>query len=101
MALSDCLGLLGVGGVFVSYWAFKKNVWESRTSFHLSVALSLILILSSLLNRFNLPAFLLVSCWLLLHALGGIRSFQGKMAPRDPLLAILRWQRLAQNRPDS
>jgi hypothetical protein len=76
MNLPDLIGLVGVAAYLSAYGLLQFGILKVEdTRYALLNALGALLILYSLLFDFNLAAFVTQTAWLILTALGYIRSY--------------------------
>ncbi len=71
----DVLGSIGVAIVLAAYFLLQlERVSATRPLYLIANGLGALLILVSLVNEFNLPAFLIEAAWLLISLYGLGRS---------------------------
>ena len=73
----DVLGSIGVAIVLAAYFLLQlERVSATRPLYLIANGLGALLILVSLVNEFNLPAFLIEIAWLLISVYGLIRCLR-------------------------
>ena len=69
------LGLLGVVMILFSYWQIQRKAWQStEPRYFIFNGLGALWVLFSLIDQFNLPAFVIETCWLLISIQGWIQN---------------------------
>lgn len=81
----DLLGNVGVIIVLVSYLLLQlERLSATRPPYLLANGLGALLILISLMNQFNLSAFVIEAAWLLISVYGLIRCLRGPSEESAP-----------------
>lgn len=82
MAIHDVLGLVGVLALLTAYFLLQQGrLAPSDWQYYGANALGAVLILISLWVDFNLSAFVIEACWLLISLAGLISSLRAAAPP--------------------
>lgn len=83
--LTDAVGLLGVAFILFAYGGLQMDRLDATAlSYSLINGLGALFILISLIKDFNLSAFMIEGCWLVISLWGMAKAVRARAKPSNP-----------------